>query len=101
MDENMNMNQTPVSSEPSVMKSQTIPPQVTTQPQISQGVNYASFFRRFGASLLDGLIVGVPIGILARVLFGTTAQDLGFFRPTNIGLSLISWTYEVFMINKY
>jgi len=97
----MNMNPTLVSSEPSVMQSQAPPPQATTQPQVSQGVNYASFFRRFGAALIDGLLLGFTVGLLVRLVFGAPAQNAGLFHPSNLVVSLAGWAYQVFMINKY
>ena len=103
MDENMNMNPTPVSSEPVVVQSQTVPPQATTQPQMTQAqaVNYASFFRRFGAALIDGLLLGFTVGLLVRLVFGAPAQNAGFFHPSNLVFTLAGWAYQVFMINKY
>jgi|SRR3989338_4325154 len=104
MDENMNMNQTPVSSEPSVMQSQTIPPQVTTQPQISQGVNYASFFRRLVALLLDSLLLSFTVNTLVIVFLGSLGspwKDAGLFHPVYIVTALVAWPYQVFMLNKY
>ena len=97
----MNMNTTPVSSEPSVMQSQTPPPQATVQPQVSQVVNYAPFFRRLGAVIIDGLLLGLTVGLLARGLFGAPLEGVNFSHPANLVPTLVAWIYQVFMINKY
>ena len=41
------------------------------------GGSPASFWRRFGAALIDGIVVGVASGILRAIVGTTTGQGLG------------------------
>jgi uncharacterized RDD family membrane protein YckC len=36
------------------------------------GLEYASFWRRFGGYILDGIIIGVPTAIIYLIIFGST-----------------------------
>lgn len=73
----------------------------------SQGVitltnNYASFWQRLGAVLIDGILLNVVTTLLFRGFsMAQGGADLSV-TDTSIGISaLLTWAYSVFMVVKY
>ncbi len=96
----------------------TTPVQTATQNSVptTPGVNYASFWRRFGAWFLDGAILMVVgfVGMIPVILAaGATEYAIGNptseFSPVSNGvmllgaliLGLVGAAYHIFMTGKY
>jgi uncharacterized RDD family membrane protein YckC len=73
---------------------------------------YAGFWIRFAAKLLDGLILGVPLGIIMLVvLFGSIGMNQGRFEPSpfvtimfwllKLGFLFVNIMYQTFFLGKY
>ena len=41
----------------------------------SQGLQYGGFWIRFAAAIIDGLVIGVPLGIIYAIVIGIVAAD--------------------------
>jgi uncharacterized RDD family membrane protein YckC len=54
---------------------------------------YAGFWKRVGASLLDAVIFGIPIGIIAGIMFGFANQSGG----SNLFTFIVGLLYKTLM----
>jgi uncharacterized RDD family membrane protein YckC len=86
--------------EENINNTQTVPAQNSTPTpaapvtQTSSGsVEYASFFTRFAAALLDGLIVGIPLNIVLGILGINESGRSGI-------VMLATWAYSVYFISN-
>src|SRR5919106_2631987 len=75
---------TPGTSRPSASFPPT--PPTSTPPGGPTGPR-AGFWRRFGAAFVDGLIIGVPIAILAAIV------ESGAFGVVYVAAALVYFTY--------
>ena len=71
------------------------------------GLNYAGFWIRFAAKFLDGLILGVPFGIVFfTVVFSGVrnpeAQEFGILPAlVQFGFLFVQMGYQIFFLGKY
>jgi uncharacterized RDD family membrane protein YckC len=59
------------------------PPAITASAQVSTPLPYAGFWERFGAYLIDGLILGIPFGVVVIVLISMLG-GLGVMMHRNL-----------------
>ena len=98
MDEQNMNNQVPVAEVP-VQTTQPVSPVDTPASVSSTTVVYASFWVRLLASLIDGFLVSVVVGILGGIFgFGGTTESGG--ASVNL-FTLLGIVYYVFMTSKY
>jgi uncharacterized RDD family membrane protein YckC len=78
--------------------------------QIRTGMRYAGFWIRFGAYLIDSIIVGIVNAIIQMTVLFTTASGIGTAQPTvptmpMVLASLLPFAlliaYETVMVGKY
>lgn len=98
----------PVSQAAPMSIPQPIPQRVPiASPVAASQVIYASFWRRFGAALIDGVIVyfiGFVIGFVIGFIAGFTGNSAktGIFNTLNILISLlIGEFYYIYLIGKF
>lgn len=81
-----------------------VPPEALGQKALSSGT-YATFFQRFAAALIDGILIGITYGIISSVfgIGGNAGSTVKTAYSRNFGLipTLIFWAYAVFMDVKY
>jgi uncharacterized RDD family membrane protein YckC len=64
----------------------------TTNDDDQATVQYAGFWKRVGATLLDGIIVAIPLGIIAGLIFG-----FGNSGGSNLFTFITGFLYKVLM----
>jgi uncharacterized RDD family membrane protein YckC len=76
--------------------------------QINTGeLHYAGFWIRFGAKFMDGLILGLPFGLVFVAVFltrthATGPNQLGFLPlMLQFGFIFLRMVYEIFFLGKY
>jgi Predicted membrane protein/domain len=71
-------------------------------------LNYAGFWIRFGAKMIDGIILGVPFMIVFVIVVASAAKNPGMetdspFLPLllQLGMIVLQGAYSIFFIGKY
>ena len=62
----------PAGMQPPGMPTPGLPPSYGAVAQQSAAIRYAGWWQRVGATIIDGIIVGIPSGIIAALVGGST-----------------------------